>query len=616
MPNSLQNLHTVEEDHENGLVFEKNVDIPLKASDLPIRCNVYRPLDSGPEKQYPVLVTYGPYGKDIWYGEYVKTFDHTILVALQLTSPSSFHAKSYSEVLDEQKSRYAAWETPEPVFWTRNGYAVVRADERGLGQSPGLLDTMSRGTSECFNDVVEWAASQPWSSGKVGLLGVSYYAGSQWRVAARKPKGLAAIIPWEGMSDYYRDRCRHGGIFSNNFINFWWNRQVVTNQYGRPGRAAANWGEDTIEGDLSEEELLANRQDQNIDNEINRFRDDEYYASKDFDLSDIDIPVLSVANWGGILLHLRGNVQGYLGVSSKDKFLRFIVGRHDLPFYYKEEVEIQKSFLDAYLKGNDSAGWSSGKVAPVSICLRQGDVGFNNPEAEKRFSRREESEWPIARTQYTKYLLSADAGLSKDMTPQPVSKVSYKALGSLQQPSLVQFTTAQFDETTEITGHVTAHLNVSVDSSASPLPERQDIDIFVTLRHISPQGAEVFYTGSSGDNVPVCKGWLRVSLRKVNADHPQHRHYLPYRQYFSTDVQPVINGHVYAVDVELWPTNVVIDKGGKLIFEVSSGDTQGSGLFQHTNPKDRSKSVFGGQNSLHFGPGVENYITLPIIPPK
>jgi putative CocE/NonD family hydrolase len=81
---------------------------------------------------------------------------------------------------------------------------------------------MSRGTSEAFFDVVEWAADQPWSSGKVGLLGISYYAGSQWRVAARKPKGLAAIIPWEGMSDYYRDRCRHGGILSNKFIDFWW----------------------------------------------------------------------------------------------------------------------------------------------------------------------------------------------------------------------------------------------------------------------------------------------------------------------------------------------------------------------------------------------------------
>lgn len=109
------------------------------------------------------------------------------------------------------------------------------------------------------------------------------------------------------MTDYYRDRCRHGGIFSNSFIKFWWNRQVITNQYGRPGRAASKWGEDTIEGDLPDDVLAQNRNDQNTDNEKNRFLDDEYYASKEFNLEDIEVPILSVANWGGILLHLRGS---------------------------------------------------------------------------------------------------------------------------------------------------------------------------------------------------------------------------------------------------------------------------------------------------------------------
>lgn len=179
---------------------------------------------------------------------------------------TSFHAKSFSEVDVAQKSKYSAWETPEPTFWIKHGYAVVRADEVGTGQSPGILDTMSHGTSEAFFDVVEWAADQPWSSGKVGLLGISYYAGSQWRVAARRPKGLSAIIPWEGMSDYYRDRCRQGGIYANGFIKFWWNRQVITNQYGRPGRASSNWGEDTIEGSLTSDQLLANCRDQMVDN--------------------------------------------------------------------------------------------------------------------------------------------------------------------------------------------------------------------------------------------------------------------------------------------------------------------------------------------------------------
>ena len=130
----------------------------------------------------------------------------TLYISIPMMKPnppchSSFQSRSFSEVNPKQKSAHSAWETPDPAFWTSNGYIVVRADECGTGQSPGRLDSMSRATSDGFFDIVEWAAEQPWSNGKVGLLGISYYAGSQWRVAARKPKGLAAIIPWEGMDD-------------------------------------------------------------------------------------------------------------------------------------------------------------------------------------------------------------------------------------------------------------------------------------------------------------------------------------------------------------------------------------------------------------------------------
>ena len=189
--NPIRDLKEVTIDEENAFIFEKNVSIPLRASDLPVRANVYRPIDTS--RQYPVLVTYGPYGKDVFHGESVYSICDSGVLKADISR--SFHPVSYSQVSPEHKSRYAAWETPEPVFWCKYGYAVVRADEVGLGQSLGIMDTMSSNMSEAFFDVVEWAAEQPWCSGKVGLLGVSYYAGSQWRVAARRPKGLAAIIP-------------------------------------------------------------------------------------------------------------------------------------------------------------------------------------------------------------------------------------------------------------------------------------------------------------------------------------------------------------------------------------------------------------------------------------
>ncbi|KAK6855810.1 X-Pro dipeptidyl-peptidase [Apiospora arundinis] len=512
----LRDLQTTTDDRENNLRFLKNVSIPLKASKLPIRANVYLPLSDDASAKFPVLCTYGPYGKDIPY--------------------ATFFTGSFNEVNPEHRSQYSAWETPDPVFWTSRGYAVVRADERGLGQSPGFLDTMSKGTSECFFDVVEWAADQPWSTGKVGLLGISYYAGTQWRVAARKPKGLAAIIPWEGMSDYYRDRCQHGGILSDKFIGVWWNRQVLVNQYGKAGRSqlkfppdgpGARGQEDTIEGDLPEDVLVANRQDQTVDNATHKYRDEPYYASKEFRPEDIEVPLLSVANWGGILLHLRGNVEGYNHAGSKFKYLRFITGRHDLPFYYKEEAELQQSFLDAFLKGEDRVGWSvPGKVPPVTVTLRKGNVGFNDAEKEKSYPKRQEEAWPIPRTQYTNFYLTADQGLAASKpTASESKKVSYKALGTLEKQEAVQFTTAPFEQETEITGHVTAHLNVSLTPEEAS--GDKDIDLFVTLRHLDAGSKEIFYTGTAGDPVPLCKGWLRVSMRKTHPEHPKHRSYLP-----------------------------------------------------------------------------------------
>jgi predicted acyl esterase len=295
-----------------------------------------------------------------------------------------------------------------------------------------------------------------------------------------------------------------------------------------------------------------------------------------------------------------------------------ITGRHDLPFYYDEEVEVQRSFLDAFLKGEDRVGWSQpGKVPPVSLVLRKGNVGFNDAEAEKAYQRREENEWPIARTQYTRFHLTSD--LSLQPNPPPTAdrkKLTYRALGTIKNPELIQFTTHPFEAETEITGHIVAHLSVSMSPDPSSPTVPSDIDLFLTLRYIGPDGKEVFYTGTAGDPVPLTKGWLRTSLRKVNKEHPKHREWLPHRDYTSKDVLPVIPGEMYAVDVEVWPTNVVVEKGGRVVLEVSSGDTQGSGIFLHDDPVDRSEEVFGGFNHLHFGPGVKNYVTLPIIPPK
>jgi len=375
-----------------------------------------------------------------------------------------------------------------------------------------------------------------------------------------------------------------------------------------------------------EEELLTNLRDQTKDNETYRFRDDDYYASKDYDMNDIKVPVLSVGNWGGILLHLRGNIEGYLNAGSELRYLRLITGRHDLPFYGKENVEMQKSFLDAFLKGNDTQGWCTGQAPKVGMILRKGNVGYNDVEAEKQYPQRFENEWPIARTEYTKYFLTmgkqlVDSASYKIQQSQPPydprpSKLSYKALGSLKSPELVQFVSEPFQAETEITGHIVVHLNVSCSGITETPQGPSELDLFLTLRHLDSTDKEILYTGTVGDPVPVTKGWLRVSLRKTEANHPRSKPWHPHREYRSTDVLPVKPGEVYGVDVEVWPTNVVVDKGNRLVLEVSSGDTQGAGLFEHTSAADRPRDSLEGWNHLNFGPEYDNYVLLPIIPAK
>lgn len=585
------------------MIIDKNLDIPLSDGINVVRCDVFRPDHGDDQAKWPVIMTAGPYGKDIPY--------------------SVFHQQSYSELPEDQKSKWSNWEVPEPTYWTKQGYICIRVDERGSGSSPGFLDTMSSSTSANFFDAIEWAARQSWSTGKVGLLGVSYYAGSQWRVAARQPRGLACIIPWEGMHDYYRDRVRHGGILSNGFVKFWQDRQINHNQYGTPGSD----GKDAqlnlpgraprppnVEGILTPAQLQENRTDQSIDTAANQFLDDPYFASRDYDLADIQVPVLSVANWGGINLHLRGNILGYLGIKAPYKWLHCITGRHDLPFYLPECVDLQRSFFDTFLKGkadpSDGRDWLKGPNAPggvpaVTYATRKGNPGFNKTEYERTFPFRTATAWPLTNTQYTPFYLS-DKTL-QTTKPATTSQESWDGLTG----ESVLFSTLPFERETEITGHPVLRANVAVASDGDHTPT--DMDIFVTLRHIDSQGKEVFYTGTAGDPAPVTKGWLRLSLRKEAEDSSD---WLIKRNYRREDVQKVLKGEVYSVAIELWPTNVVVEEGGRLVLEVGPKDQQGCGITTHNHPEDRSASKLKGVNRLLLGGGggVDVDATRLILP--
>ena len=195
-------------------------DMPIKMDDgLMLRCDVFRPIRKG---RYPVILSGGPYGKWLHFEDGYKTAWKRM-------------EEKHPSVTAGSTNKYQSWEICDPEKWVPDGYVCVRVDSRGCGRSPGYVEHWSpRETKDLF-DCIEWAGKQPWSNGKVGLSGISYYAVNQWKVASMQPKHLAAICVWEGFADFYRELSHNGGIY-NTFAQNWYDMQVKTVQHGLGSR--------------------------------------------------------------------------------------------------------------------------------------------------------------------------------------------------------------------------------------------------------------------------------------------------------------------------------------------------------------------------------------------
>lgn len=571
------------------MITERDVLVPCDDG-LCLRADVYRPRTGGP---HPVVMTLGPYGKGVPYRVGFKPqWDWLV--------------STYPNILPGSSREYMNWETVDPETWVPWGYACVRVDSRGAGRSPGRIDMFSPREIKDYYDAIEWAAAQPWSTGKVGLIGISYYAILQWLVASLQPPHLTAMIPWEGAADFYRDWARHGGIESNGFLEAWYPKQVVSVQHGNPRTVTDPWMNERASGSesLSDDELRKNRADP-IQDILARPLDGDWYRARSAVWDKVTVPFLSAANWAGYGLHPRGNFEAFMQAASKQKWLECHPGRHEEWFYLDEGMALQKRFLDHFLKGEDN-GWDM--EPPVLLRLR-------HPDSDRtgNFEARKELNWPLSNTKWTKIYM--DAGdVSRNMVwtlPQSASSFHFNAL---QEP--LTFHSSPFEHDIEITGPLMAKVFVSSTTT--------DCDLFLTLQAFDLAGKEVDFIGTIDPHTPLAQGWLRASHRKLDTKKT-----LPYRPYHTHDeLQPLEPGQIYELDVEIWPTHIILPAGYRLALQISGKDferplppdtpseawvSKGSGPWLHTLAEDRPPSVFGGQTTIYTGGATPSYLLLPII---
>jgi len=562
-------------------------DFPIEMDDgLVLHADIFRPVEDG---QYPVILTYGPYAKGLSFQEgYPSAWERMAELHPDVTAGSS--------------NLYQAWELADPEKWVPDGYICLRIDSRGCGASPGFVDPFSPRETKDQHDCIEWAGTQPWSNGKIGLNGISYYGINQWHVATLQPPHLAAMCIWEGAADWYRDMTHHGGILSTFWDN-WYDMQVKTVQYGLGdnGPKSAVTGNNAC-GDvtMTEDELAAGRcafGDQIHEHPL----DDEYHKARSPVWDKVTTPMLSAANWGGQALHPRGNFEGYVRAASENKWLEVHGIEHWTEFYTDYGVNLQKRFFDHFLKGEDN-GWA--EQPKVQLQVRHPD----------RFEQRFEADWPIPRTQWTEFYLDPSTMSLATTAPTASQEISYEATGEG-----VTFLSEPMSEATEITGP--SALKISVSSST------EDADIFAVLRVFDAEGEEIVFQGAIDPHTPVGQGWLRASHRKLDEALSE-----PYRPYHSHDeIQLLTPGEAVDLEIEIWPTSIVVPagyrfgltlRGNDYEYEGESGghlsnfknELKGCGPFLHNDPRDRPAEIFGGSTTLHIDAGQPGYILLPIIP--
>ena len=368
------------------IVVDKDVDVTMRDG-ARLKADVFRPYDDG---KFPAILNLGPYQKDkLWI---------------------------VPENLAEAPNEWMNWETVNPQWWVPRGYVAVRVDGRGTGKSPGQYDPWSLAEAVDLYDAIEWAAAQPWCNGKVGLLGISYFAINQWFAANLQPPSLKAIIPWEGFADIYRDALYHGGLLSL-FMTNWYTAHLLHHKLGRASQDLPDaWQINTLYF------WLHNSLDSGA------FRGAQAQWDK------INIPMFSVGNWSGMGLHLRGNTEAFMHAATPHKKLRMHLGSHVHPFYTEDGRRDQIRFFDYWLKDIDNGVMDE---PPVKLAIRKGGDAFD---------WRHENEWPLARTRWTKLYLdlsqpaaekSEISGALEVKNPPAVGSRSYAAssLGSMGSTS-------------------------------------------------------------------------------------------------------------------------------------------------------------------------------------
>ncbi len=513
------------------ILWERDVAVKLRDG-VTIYIDIFRPVDT--TTKVPAIISW-------------------------ISGKSVPHKRQVAGVSPEALSGLQNFESADPAYWCNHGYAIINPDTRGAFMSDGDIYFWGKSDAHDSYDVIEWASSQDWCNGKVGMSGNSHLAIMQWFTAAEQPPHLAAIAPWEGITDLYRQDICRGGIPNSGF-----NEQAIAGMTGK------NRVED-IPAMLRKYPLM------------NSYWQDEKTAT----LENINTPAYIVASWTNDI-HVFGTFDGFRRISSKDKWLR-VHNTHEWPDYYTpENVEDLRRFFDYYLKDIDNS-WKSTPKIRLSVLDPGGKDTLN----------RVENEWPLARTEHQKLFLDASTG---KLSTQPLPKESSTTYQADDGEGQVAFTIT-FDKETELTGYMKLRLWVEADGS-------NDMDLYVFVQKLDAQG-NLLMAPTIPNVLPDFRGpsgRLRVSHRELDPKRST-----PAEPYLTHTMEQLLSpGQIVPVEIGLWPVGMFWHAGQQLRVIVAGYNIVPFHIPGIPQPILRNK----GKHIIHTGGKYDSYLQIPFIPSK
>jgi len=520
------------------IAVDRDVCVPMRDGTI-LRANVFR--QDPDNDRRPVIVSIHPYGKDNLPKRRGRRWSY------------SFQYRILRQPDPVQFSELTGWEAPDPAWWVAQGFVVINADLRGCGHSDGTAQLLSHQEGRDSADLVEWAAAQPWSDGRVVMLGVSYLAISQYGAAAERPAALRAIVPWEGFTDPYRDFAAPGGVPERGFLRVWGTmlRRTIRQAY-----------------------------DLTVMQRTHPLRD-TFWASVTPDLTKIDVPMLVCGSFSDQALHSRGSMRAFTTVRSRHARLYTHRGGKWSVFYSSEARAEQLAFIRGVLVDTATP------VRSVRLEVREDRATIA--------SIREETEWPPAEARWRRLYLF-DSGALADRAPTEPGSITF---GTRSHAAAF---TWSIPEDVELTGPMSAQLWLELHGC-------QDVNLFVGVekwRH----GRYVPFEGSFGyGRDRVATGWSRAALRHL--DPVSSRPWEPVPT--CADEQPLQPGEVVGINVALGPSSTLFRAGEQLRLVVAGRWLAPRNPLFGSFPSTYASSP-RGRVTLHWGVDRAAHLLIPELP--